>query len=187
MDEYYTVEEMENLGVKKIGENVRVSKKVSIYTNNEIVLGNNVRIDDYCILVGHIVIHNFIHLGAFCGLHASQGGRIIFEDFSGISSNVNIYASSDSFDGEYCTARLGLPDECTKTVYSEVRLGKYSQIGTGSTVLPGGSLGEGTAVGAMSLVNKKLEPWSIYAGVPCHRLRERSRNMKKRLISFNSR
>ncbi len=184
MSDYYTTEELKRLGVKAIGENVRVSTKASIYTNNGIVMGNNVRVDDFCILVGDIEIHSYIHIGAFCGLHASQGGRIVFEDFSGISSNVNIYASSDSFEGEYCTARPGLPDECIKTVCSEVRLGKYSQIGTGSTVIPGGSLGEGTAVGAMSLVNKQLESWSIYAGVPCCYLKKRSQNMLTKIDTY---
>ncbi len=184
MEGYYSELELKELGFKSLGDNVLISKKVSVYGACNMSIGNNVRIDDYVLLIGNIDIHNYIHIGAFCGLHASQGGRIVFEDFSGISSNVNIYASSDSFDGEYCTARPGLPDECIKTVCSEVCLGKYSQIGTGATLLPGGCLGEGTAVGAMSLVNTKLEPWSIYAGVPCRRLRARSQNMIKKIDMY---
>ena len=181
MEGYFSEQELQSLGFMKIGRNVLISKKASIYGASNMSIGNNVRIDDYVLLIGNIEIHDYIHIGAFCGLHASQGGRIIFEDFSGISSNVTIYASSDSFDGEFCAARPGLPDECIKTVCSEVRLGKYSQIGTGSTVIPGGSLGEGTAVGAMSLVNKVLNPWGIYYGVPCRYEKERSKELVSRI------
>ena len=174
---FFTHDELLCFGFKSIGDNVLISKKASIYGAEQMSIGNNVRIDDFVLLVGNIEIHNYVHIGAFSGLHASQGGRIVFYDFSGISSNVNIYASSDSFDGEYCTARPGLPDDCMKTHCSDVYLGKYSQVGTGSTIIPGGNLGEGTAVGAMSLVNKALKPWGIYYGIPCRFEKEREKSL----------
>lgn len=181
MEGFYSEEELEAIGFISVGSNVLISKKASIYGASKMQIGNNVRIDDFALLIGNIEIHDYIHIGAYCGLHASQAGRIIFEDFSGISSNVNIYASTDSFDGEYCTARPGLPEACVQSICMEVRLGKYSQIGTGSTVIPGGNLGEGTAVGAMSLVNRSLEPWGVYVGIPCRRMKERSREMLNKL------
>lgn len=184
MNGYYSEEELNSMGVKHIGYNVKISSKASIYSNNGIVIGNNVRIDDFCLLVGNIEIHDYIHIGAFCGLHASQKGKIIFEDFSGISSNVNIYASTDLFDGEFCTARPGLHEECIKSIYTTVSLGRYSQIGTGSTVIPGGMLSEGTAVGAMSLVNKHLAPWGIYTGIPCKLLKKRKKNLVQKLKDY---
>lgn len=181
MDGYYSRDELLSLGFISIGDNVLISKKASIYGASKMSIGSNVRIDDFALLIGNIEIHDYVHIGAFCGLHASQDGRIIFEDFSGISSNVTIYASSDSFDGEFCTARPGLPDECVRSVCSTVMLGKYTQIGTGSTVIPGGSLGEGAAVGAMSLVNKFLDPWFLYVGVPCRMLKKRNKELLRKI------
>lgn len=177
-ENYFTKEELLSMGIQKVGENCTVSRKCSIYSSG-ITLGNHVRIDDFCLLVGNITIEDYVHIGAFSGLHASKEGHIIFKAFSGISSNVHIYASSDRFDGDFITARPGLPDECMGDVCREVIFGKYSQIGTSSVVLPDGSLGEGTAVGAMSLVNKMLDSWSVYAGIPCKILKTRSRNMLK--------
>ncbi len=174
---YYTKEELLSMGVRNVGENCTISRKCSIYSGGSIVFGNNVRIDDYCLLVGNITVGDFVHIGAFSGLHASKEGHIVFREFSGISSNVHIYASSDKFDGEFITARPGIPDDCLDDVCCEVILGKYSQIGTGSVVLPYGSLGEGAAVGAMSLVNKPLDPWNVYAGIPCRTVRTRSKNL----------
>jgi galactoside O-acetyltransferase len=50
-------------------------------------------------------------------------------------------------------------------------------VGSGSLILPGASFGEGSVLGAMSLVSRPLEPWTIYAGVPARRLRERKRDV----------
>jgi galactoside O-acetyltransferase len=50
-------------------------------------------------------------------------------------------------------------------------------VGAGSVVLPGVTLAEGTAVGAMSLVTRSTEPWSVYHGVPARRQRARHRDM----------
>ena len=115
---FYSETELQDLGFRSIGEDVLISRKTSLYSPASISIGNHVRIDDFCILSGNIEIHDYVHIGAYCGLHASQGGTIIFEDYSGISSNVNIYASTDSFDGEYCTARPGLNNDCFNTITS---------------------------------------------------------------------
>ena len=43
-------------------------------------------------------------------------------------------------------------------------------IGKGTTILRGVTIGQNTVVGAKSLVNKSLEPNSVYAGVPAKRI-----------------
>jgi dTDP-4-amino-4,6-dideoxy-D-glucose acyltransferase len=53
---FYTEIELKQIGFKSIGENVLISKKCSIYGEQNISIGNRVRIDDYCILVGNITI-----------------------------------------------------------------------------------------------------------------------------------
>jgi galactoside O-acetyltransferase len=47
-------------------------------------------------------------------------------------------------------------------------------VGTGATVLPGASIGDGIAVGAMALVRVPLLRPGVYVGVPARWLRERS-------------
>ncbi len=181
MKGYYSDYELRMLGFEEAGIDVLISNKVSIYGAENMSIGSHVRIDDFCVLVGNIIIGNYVHIGTFCGLHASREGKIVFKDFSGISSNVQIYASSDKFDGLAMTARPGLSERCVEVLSGNVVIGRYSQIGTGSVVLPSGNLGEGTAVGAMSLVNAPLEPWGMYAGIPCRFLKPRSREMLNRL------
>ena len=43
-----------------------ISKKVSIYSPQKISIGNNVRIDDFCILSGNITLGNYCRIAA-CG------------------------------------------------------------------------------------------------------------------------
>jgi len=38
-------------------------------------------------------------------------------------------------------------------------------------------VGEGGAVGAMSLVNKSIEPWTVNVGIPSRKIKERSKNI----------
>ena len=175
MEGYYSDIELKNIGFKAIGHNVLISKKTSIYMPEKMIIADYVRIDDFSLLIGDINIESYVHIGAYCGLHASGKGKIIFKKYSGISSNVNVYASSDSFDGEYMTGRYGILDKCTNTLYGEVIFGEYSQCGTGCTILQNAKLGEGTAVYAMSLVNEELLPWYIYAGIPCKKIKERKK------------
>lgn len=52
MNSFYTEAELKELGLKSFGKSVLLSKKVSIYGAKNISIGNNVRIDDFCILSG---------------------------------------------------------------------------------------------------------------------------------------
>ena len=72
--------------------------------NINIVIGNNVRIDDFVVLSagqGGIEIGNYIHIAVFSSLIGA--GRIALSDFCNISSRVSIYSSSDDYTGEYMT------------------------------------------------------------------------------------
>jgi putative colanic acid biosynthesis acetyltransferase WcaF len=54
-----------------------------------------------------------------------------------------------------------------------MRLGRYSWVAARACVSPGVSLGDGAILGLASLATKNLEPWSIYAGVPARKIKDR--------------
>ena len=174
---YYTEDELRNLGLKSYGHDVRLSRKASLYGVENISIGNNVRIDDFCILSGNVSIGNYVHINPYSGVFAGEAG-VTFEDYSNLSSRIAIYAVSDDYSGEYMTSPL-ISAEYTNITQAPVRIGKYVIIGTGSVILPGVTISEGCAIGAMSLIKKSTEPWGIYVGVPCRRIKDRSRNMLK--------
>ena len=65
----------------------------------------------------------------------------------------------------------------TSVAHADVIIGRHAIIGSGSVVLPGVTLDEGVAIGALSLVTKNCEAFTIYAGSPLKRLGSRDRNL----------
>ena len=64
-------------------------------------------------------------------------------------------------------------------VYKPVHLKKGCQIGMGSIVMPGVTVGEGAIVGARSVVTKDVPAWTIAVGSPAKVVKEiRERNEK---------
>jgi galactoside O-acetyltransferase len=169
--------ELQKLGFKKLGKSVLISDKCSIYNAKNIEIGSNVRIDDFVILSagdGGIKIGNHIHIACYASLIGA--GQIILEDFSQVSSKVTILSSSDDFSGEYLVGPC-IPTEYSNVKSKEVILKKHAVVGTGSTILPGVTLNEGAAIGAMSLVKTDVEEFTICIGIPAKEIKKRSKKI----------
>ena len=175
MNSFYSREELQKIGFAFVGENVLVSRKASIYSPEKISIGSRVRIDDFCILSGKITLGNNIHIAAYSALYGGEAG-IVLQDYANISSRVCIYAVSDDYSG--CTmTNPTVPDKYKHIQNAQVMIEKHVIIGSGSTVLPGVTLSEGSAIGAMSLCKEMTEPWKIYAGIPVKAMKDRSRKL----------
>jgi acetyltransferase-like isoleucine patch superfamily enzyme len=171
---YLTLTELDKLNFKSIGQNVKISKKASIYNSENISIGDHVRIDDFCIISagkGGIELGNYIHIGAYSML-AGQG-NIRMDDFSGLSARVNIYSSTDDYSGNFMTNPT-VPAAYTGVVHGDVHLKKHVIVGCGAVILPGVCLGEAAAIGAMSLVNRDCNPLGIYMGNPARQIQTRA-------------
>jgi acetyltransferase-like isoleucine patch superfamily enzyme len=172
---YLSKEELINLGFKSIGENVKISSITSFYNCKNITIGNNVRIDDFCVLsagVGGIFIGDYIHIAV--GSTLIGAAKIVLKDFCNISSRVSIYSSSDDYSGAFMTNPM-IPSNFTNVFSKEVILEKHVIIGAGSVILPGVNLGVGVSVGAISLVNKDCKEFGIYCGIPAKKIKDRQK------------
>ncbi len=172
---FYSVEELDELGFAEIGENVLISRKTSIYGAKNIRIGNNVRIDDFCILSGRISIGNYVHIAVYSAIFGGESG-VYIDDFSGISSRVTIYASSDDYSGEVLTNPT-VPSKYTGVYSEKVMINKHVIVGATSVILPGAILNEGVACGACSLIKGELEGWTIYTGIPAKKKKARSKKL----------
>ncbi|MCL2247772.1 MAG: acyltransferase [Oscillospiraceae bacterium] len=179
MNSFYTSDELSALGLKTFGENVLISRKCSIYAAGKVSVGSHVRIDDFCILSGNIEIGSYIHISAYTSLYAGSY-KIQLGDFCTVSSRCAIYAESDDYSGE-CMTNPMVPEECRTTYGGDVILKQHAIIGSASTVLPDITIGEGASIGTMSLVNKDVPAWSVCVGIPCKKIKERSKNLLKML------
>lgn len=162
----YSINELNELGFQSVGTNVRISRKASFYGIERISVGSNVRIDDFCVLsagFGGINIGNYIHIAVYSSLIGA--GRITLKDYCNISSRVSIYSSSDDYSGTFMSNPM-VPLEFTNVSSANVLIDEHVIVGCGSVILPGVKVGKGSAVGALSLVNKDVPKLKIVAGSP---------------------
>jgi acetyltransferase-like isoleucine patch superfamily enzyme len=181
---WLTNEQINNLGFTKIGKNVLLSDKSSYYNCSKIEIGDNVRIDDFCVLsagAGGISIGRNVHIAVYSSLIGA--GKITLCDFSCLSSRVSIYSSNDDYSGSAMTNPT-IPVEFTNVTHGDVFIGKHGIIGSGSIILPGVVLEEGVAIGALSLVNKNCQSFTIYAGSPLKRIGPRKQDLLEIEKSF---
>jgi len=179
MTSYYNIEEVNTLGFKSVGQNVQISKKASLYGVSRISIGNNVRIDDFCVLSageGGIEIGNYVHIAVFCSLQGE--GKITLEDFVGLSSRVSVYSSNDDYFGHFM-ANPTIPSKYTGVTHAPVTLHKHALIGSGAILLPGIHVNTGAVIGALSLVSEDCDEFYIYKGNPAKKLLKRSKKLLK--------
>ena len=151
----------------------KISPNAKLYGN--IVMGDNVRIDDFTILTGNITIGNNIHIACHCFFAGTDG--IILGDYFQFAPRTTILTASDDYSGGSLVGPQ-IPDKFKPRLKrGKVIIGRHALIGINSTVMPGVTIGEGVSVGAYSFINKDLEAWGMYAGIPAKFLRERSKKM----------
>jgi acetyltransferase-like isoleucine patch superfamily enzyme len=155
---YFSNDELLEKGFQKIGTNVRISRQCSLYIS-EGEIGNNVRIDDFCILKGAIYFGSNIHLAPHTVLSGS-GGKIIFDSCSGCSNGVCIYTATDDYLGN-SLGNPTIPEEFTKVRKGDVKIGKAVILGTYTVVLPGIEIGDGVSTSAYTLVRKSILSGSV--------------------------
>jgi galactoside O-acetyltransferase len=151
---------------KSIGRNVVISPKASIYRPENIEIGDDVRIDDFCILSageGGIKIGNNVHIACYSSFIGK--GRIELKDRAQIAQRVYLMSSCDDFSGASLVGPC-VPESLRNVTHADVTIGQDCVIGCNSVVFPGVTIGKNSAIGAMSLVKRNVPENVIYAGVP---------------------
>jgi len=169
--------DLKKIGFKSLGIDVKISTRAVIYNPSNIEIGDHSRIDDFCVLSagdGGIKIGRYVHIAVYCSLIGKN--RIELKDFSGLSSKVAIYSSTDDYSGKYLTNPT-VPDSYTNVINGDVYLGEHVIVGVGACILPNVSIEKGSAIGAFSLVTKSIEESKIAVGVPAKAVKDRSRRL----------
>jgi galactoside O-acetyltransferase len=173
----YTAEELRDRGIE-VGEEVAIHRSVIFFGAERIRIGSRVRIDCHCLLSAGpdgISIGNNVHLAAG-GYYFGSGGPIVVEDFAGLSARVGVYTSSDDFKDGWLTGPT-IPDEFKQVTTGPVTVKKHTIVGAGTLIFANVTLGVASAVGAMSLVKRSVDDFSIVAGNPLRVLGERARRI----------
>ncbi len=145
-----------------IGENVIIEEGVKILHPENIRIGSNVYIGHNTILKGYykntLIIGDNTWIGQNCFIHSAGGVEI--GEAIGIGPGVYIITS------EHTDSNIDIPVLYEALKFSKVILKDGCDIGVGTIVLPGVTIGYGVIVGAGSVVNKDLPDYCVAAGVP---------------------
>lgn len=154
-----------------IGEDVIVEEGVLVFHPETISLGANVYVGHRTILKGYhkgrMEIGDNSWIGQDCFFHSAGGieiGRNV-----GIGPSVKIITSFHGEDG------VETPILFSGIEFAPVAIGDDADIGIGTIVLPGVTIGRGVQVGAGSVVTRDLEDYAVAYGSPARVARLRHR------------
>lgn len=165
MNSFYSNEELAQLGLGSYGKDVLISRKTSIYKPEQIFLGNHIRIEDFAILIGPIQMGSRVHIAANVLLRSSEKFPITLEDATGLAPGVNVISTSDDYKGPFLFGPH-FPAKLRNNKGGPVTIKRFVVVGINTLILPNVTLGEGSSIGAMSMVCRNTKPWKVYFGVP---------------------
>ncbi len=153
-----------------IGANVIFEPGVLVFHPENILIGSNVYVGHYAILKGYyqnrMLIGNDVWIGQQCFFHSAGG--IMIGDRVGIGPGVRILTSSHREEGR---AKSILESGYE---FAPVVIKDDADLGVGTIVLPGVTIGAGVQTGAGSVVSRDIPDYAVAAGVPARVFRIRS-------------
>ena len=149
---------------KKQGKDLFIAEMVVIKHPSKIELGNHVAIDNFISFSTSAIIGDYVHIAPGVSIIGGVDSKLIMGNFSGISANSTMICGSDDYTKGMMNPQV--PIKYREVKISEIIINDYPCLGVGCIVFPGLTLGEGSVVGAGSVLTKDTEPWGIYLGSP---------------------
>lgn len=148
----------------KAGNNLKFGPNVTFYNRKEIFIGNDVFIGDGSTVAGNVKV--------------TIGNNVMF------GPEVMIRGGDHNF------SYVGKPMRQVKEggINLSITIEDDAWIGTRAIILKGVTIREGSVIGAGSIVNKDILPYSVSAGIPCKPIRCRftRSDLEKHLSMVNS-
>lgn len=148
----------------KVGQNLKFGPNVTFYNRKEIFIGDDVFIGDGSTVAGNVQV--------------TIGNNVMF------GPEVMIRGGDHNF------SYVGKPMRQVKEggINLPINIEDDVWIGTRVIILKGVTIREGSVIGAGSIVNKDILPYSVSAGIPCKPIRCRftRSDLEKHLIGVNS-
>lgn len=167
--------------LKKVGADVFVSAHVAIRRPHLVAIGNHVAIDAGLYLTTAAELGDYIHIGPYVAIIGGERGLLKMGNFTNIAVGGRIICVSDTFSGNGLVTAPGIPAEFCELKIAPVVFEDFANVGTNAVIMPGVTLGEGSVVGACSLVTKDTEPWTVYMGTPARPVKARP---KKKMLKY---
>jgi len=181
----------------KVGRNVAFGTNITIRHPKKIFIGDNVVIDDQCVLDAKGESNKGLRLGngVFIGrgtILTCHNGDIVIEDNSNIGFNCvisslgSIIIKKNNLMAAFCylvggnhdSDRLDIPVLFQGRSAKGIVLEENIWLGAGVKILDGVTIGRDCIIGAGALVNESIPAWKIAVGTPAKPVKDR-REIKK--------
>jgi galactoside O-acetyltransferase len=137
-------------------------------------IGDHSILDDFTYISCGLTVGRYSHLGAN-GVLIGGDAHIHIGDFVNIAPGCRLVAASNDFSGDGLVGPTIPAEYAAPSVTEDIHIADHVLLGTSTVVLPGTHIPEGVATGALTLLTPKvkLEPWTLYAGIPAKAVRKR--------------
>ena len=132
----------------KIAGNPRIHPTASLRCGENIYLGKNAHINQYCCV------------------WASRNSKIVLGDDLLMGPGVKIFSSNHG-------SKLGQPMNIQPHIERDIIIGKDVWLGANAVVLAGAKIGDGAIVASGAVVTKEVPPYTIVGGIPAKPIRSR--------------
>lgn len=163
-------------------ELLRVGKNVFINSNSEVKrphlveIGDNVAIDFGFYITTQALIGSYVHIGPHVTCIGGESAKLFVGDFTTIAAGARLICAGDEHLGMGLVGPM-IPKEYRDIcIGGEVILEDFVSVGTNAVIFPGLTVGEGSVIGASSVLMQSSKPWTIYVGNPARPLKPRMRN-----------
>jgi acetyltransferase-like isoleucine patch superfamily enzyme len=177
---------------KKVGKGVSFGKNIMFRHPNKIIIGNNVVIDDNCMLDAKgntnsgIVIEDGVFLGRNTILSCKDGDIILRENvnlgfncdiFSGkkieIGKDTMIAAYTYFVAGNYVYDSADKPATEMDTICKGIYVGENCWFGAKALIFDGVTIGRNSIIGGAAVVNEDIPEYSVAVGMPAKVVKSR--------------
>jgi acetyltransferase-like isoleucine patch superfamily enzyme len=141
----------------------------------DVPISNNVRIGERCHIstgvsflvteMGSITIGNRVYLGRNCILASDSGIEI--------GDNTMLAELVSVIDANHGFAKNGLPIRDQNLDTAPIQIGSDVWVGRGCAILKGTHIGEGSVIGANSVVTRDIPPNAVACGAPARVIKYR--------------
>ncbi len=163
--------------LKSCGKDVFISARAEIRRPHLVTIGNHVAIDSGAYITTKANIGDYTHISPYVTVIGGEKSEFLLGHFATVAAGSRIIAGSDQFLGEGFTS-VTVPQEFRDKVdFSTINIQRFAGVGTNAIIMPGVTIGEGSVIGAATLVTEDTEPWTIYIGVPARPYKVRKKEL----------
>lgn len=180
----YSEDELADLGFASLGHDVRIDRRAALFGSPSIHIGSHVRIDCFAVVTAgpaEVHIGSYTHIAPHTYLSGSQGGINIGYG-AGLAPFAAVYSAVEDYTAGHLT-NPSVPPDLRGQKVGPITIAPHAAIGSSSVVLAGITVGFAAAVGALSLVNRRVRPFEVVHGNPVRRAGMR---VKDRLLELDA-